>query len=673
MYTIGIEKFLLVHDHGHNFIVAIVGEKYCDVVYSSIKHVLLARRATDDSLIKVVDLSTVDRVLSYTRFRPVKSFDVSSLDIPGNHFVFVVERCSVKELVKYRKRFRKFVTRPFSIYRDLVPVTHFDEEVEQLHPVKVGLYVFDDGGKQFSLRKLKGFIPETCERVDKFIARVLARTLHIIPSSKLVLEVGCRYLNPQQPAFIVLDRHMFVSGTTGTGKTNFLTLLSLKLPELGYRVIVFDVLGSIVSKVLRAKSMDLSRVAIVRVPHDFSFDPLYELTRLLSPYEAFAQTVEIINTGIQYTCPERDTLTAIQQQVFRRVYQLLLERKVDPTLRGVYRVLEEEDVTKLFNLQVYVDDIVKASEAVKRRLELLIPYFEPKQSVVSFEPGTTYILDLSRLSDFSKAVFMMAFLSVLIRYPQYHEFFRTKTYIIIDEVSLIAPELEYRSVAPSFLGQVLRIARNFNLFFVVASQHYTRVDAVVRANSTKLVFRLDSDDDREAVVYDILPKMSFHDELNPIRDELKAILARLCVGEAIYAIDGMYDIYRISLVEEREVPVLERNVPHTSNITPPLPSLPQLGEGKSSLSTNRILNVEKLCKLFSIPESKVDLVRRCLTMSRDELIEFIMRNYKQFFSIKAKSGSIVAKPILKLLVAYGKLSSLDVEYLIEELKKRGLS
>ncbi len=349
-----------------------------------------------------------------------------------------------------------------------------------------------------------------------------------------------------------LTKHLFITGTTGSGKSNTVALLADKIASLGGTVIIFDVHGEYSS--LRSMYSDVYIHVI-----DYKLNPLKihprTLARMIIP-EA-AATIQRALTMRALGCAKllfesvvkmygisEEAVKILSNPSTSEVGKLLRDRDKCPSLqydfRG-YMVDDEEDMDindrLAWLLKEYVKVLIKSSrdsnsEAVAKACSKVDEFFE--YAAVSFNtphpielaaPSSIIIVNASMLNDDQRDYSLKIILDELLRYVRGRmiENAPNPILIFIEEAHLFL-NVNRATISKTSIERVAREGRKFGLSLAIVSQRPRNIDPNTLSQIQNFIFmKLIQESDQLAI-------MNISDMLT---EDLARSLSSMNVGEAL--------------------------------------------------------------------------------------------------------------------------------------------
>jgi len=365
------------------------------------------------------------------------------------------------------------------------------------------LYSLSEGREEKPLVLLKATKPCLSIHLDKIVEEILKKTTPYVPCKRGVV-VGYRIVGKKrtlEPVFFYPRGHVVVLGMTGIGKSVLLSLLARIFEKLGYAVVVLDWYGEF---------LGLGRV--YRVGADYGINIIEHLS-----LDDFLFCLVKSRENVY----ENPQLSFMVSEQIRRAYMSLLLEKRKLTLFELYRKLEEMSSSP----ELTQDKRFGAEAAARRIWDLAInPAFNYDRFSLDFGRGI-HVFDLSRLSEYSKDVFVNAFLYLL-----YAEYAGDKIAVFIDEASRVA-HASFRG--ENILDMCAKRVRKFNIRLVVADQNPLALSkSVLNMAKHIFLFKVVEEENLDYVV------SALRAYFNLSEDELKKEIASLVEGECFYIAHG---------------------------------------------------------------------------------------------------------------------------------------
>ncbi|RLE79657.1 MAG: hypothetical protein DRJ52_07985 [Thermoprotei archaeon] len=365
------------------------------------------------------------------------------------------------------------------------------------------LYSLSEGRGEKPLVLLKATKPCLSIHLDRIAEEILKKTTPYVPCKRGIV-VGYRIVGKKrtlEPVFFYPRGHVVVLGMTGIGKSVLLSLLARIFEKLGYAVVVLDWYGEF---------LGLGRV--YRVGADYGINIIEHLS-----LDDFLFCLVKSRENVY----ENPQLSFMVSEQIRRAYMSLLLEKRKLTLFELYRKLEEMSSSP----ELTQDKRFGAEAAARRIWDLAInPAFNYDRFSLDFRKGV-HVFDLSRLSEYSKDVFVNAFLYLL-----YAEYAGDKIAVFIDEASRVA-HTSFRG--ENILDMCAKRVRKFNIRLVVADQNPLALSRSV-LNMAKHIF-LFKVVEEENLNYVVSALKAY---FNLSEDELRKEIASLIEGECFYIAHG---------------------------------------------------------------------------------------------------------------------------------------
>ncbi len=367
-------------------------------------------------------------------------------------------------------------------------------------------------------------------------------------SGEGTIRIGHLLGRPDVPIHInvnALTKHLFITGTTGSGKSNTVAVLIDRIASLGGMVIVFDVHGEYVD-------MDTENPYVKIKKVDLHINPLKIPPSILA---------KMIIPEASATIQRRLVLKSIRiaQQIFSEIiakHGITAEalkklgeeyRKPFTSARAIETIDEivKDDTRDTHSkfVELFKEYIVstinstakgkavsdKSKEAAIMKVEEFFEYtsisFNQPSPIDILEPRTIVVLNASALDDEQRDYMLKVVLDEVLWNAKKNVFTGTlKPVVVVIEEAHLFLSLNRESISKRSIERLAREGRKFGVSLVIVSQRPRNIDTNTVSQIQNFVFmKLVQESDQQAV-------MNASDMLT---DDLARSLSSMDTGEAI--------------------------------------------------------------------------------------------------------------------------------------------
>jgi DNA helicase HerA-like ATPase len=346
-----------------------------------------------------------------------------------------------------------------------------------------------------------------------------------------------------------LTKHLFITGTTGSGKSNTVALLADRIASLGGTIVIFDVHGEYAS--LKSMYSDVSTHII-----DYKLNPLkiYSKTLAKMIIPEAAATIQRALTARAFNCVKPIFEFVVRQygvtdeaiNVLRNPSEILKlfskDRCIPQSLDPKSLMLDDEEGIDVNDKLTWIlKEYMKASiknlggsnnEAVLKACSKVDEFFEyaaisfvTPQPVELLAPSSIIVVNVSLLNDEQRDYSLKIILDELLRYVRGRilENSPTPILIFIEEAHLFL-SINRTTVSKPSIERVAREGRKFGLSLAIVSQRPRNIDPNTISQIQNFVFmKLVQESDQ-------LAAMNISDMLT---EDLAHSLSSMGVGEAL--------------------------------------------------------------------------------------------------------------------------------------------
>ncbi len=352
-----------------------------------------------------------------------------------------------------------------------------------------------------------------------------------------------------------LVKHLFITGTTGSGKSNTVALLADKIASLGGTVIIFDVHGEYSS--LKSMYNDVYVHVI-----DYKLNPLKIHPRTLARMiiQEAAATIQRSLSTVALSCAKslfeavvkrygvsEEAVNILRNLNSSDITRLIPKDKCIPSQYDFKSPIidEEEDMDvndKLaWLLKEYIkafikssekgsgksssEPVVKACSKVDEFFEYAAISFTIQQPIELITPASIIVVNASTLNDEQRDYSLKIILDELLRYvrSRMSENNPSPILIFIEEAHLFL-NINRMTVSRASIERVAREGRKFGLSLAIVSQRPRNIDPNTLSQIQNFVFmKLVQESDQQAI-------MNISDMLT---EDLAHSLSSMNVGEAL--------------------------------------------------------------------------------------------------------------------------------------------
>ncbi|MEM0026436.1 MAG: ATP-binding protein [Ignisphaera sp.] len=358
-----------------------------------------------------------------------------------------------------------------------------------------------------------------------------------------------------------LSKHLFITGTTGSGKSNTVAIIADRIASIGGTVLIFDVHGEYGNLVPQTPDVDIQRV-------DYRFNPLKIPTRMLVRMmipeagatrqralaaKAIDAAKKFVEEAIKNFGTGNELIEAVKSNkiselpIYSNYKQCFEEQKIfndiDEDMTSADDVLLElfKKVVSCFltnkisesnqrrgsqkNPSSEKESALKALSKIEEFFDSISVSFSMPSIVEFLKPASITVLNVSDLTDEQKDYSLKSVMDELLSYAK-QMLARNSPHpilVFIEEAHLFLSSSRY-TISRSSIERVAREGRKFGLALAIVSQRPRNIDPNTVSQVQNFVFmKLVQEADQQAI-------MNISDMLT---EDIAASLASLGVGEAI--------------------------------------------------------------------------------------------------------------------------------------------
>ncbi|MEM1608805.1 MAG: ATP-binding protein [Ignisphaera sp.] len=347
-----------------------------------------------------------------------------------------------------------------------------------------------------------------------------------------------------------LSKHLFITGTTGSGKSNTVAIIADRVASIGGTVLIFDVHGEYWNLVPQSPDVDIQRI-------DYRLNPLKiptrMLTRMIIPEAGAtrqraltAKAIDVAKKVVEKAITSFGTGAELIEAVSSGKINELLADLGHKQLFGGQKIsinIDEEianatsadDILlELFKkiVSVFLSSSTNEKESALKALSKIEEFFDivsvsfSTPSIVEFlKPASITVLNVSDLADEQKDYSLKSVMDELLSYSK-QMLARNSPHpilVFIEEAHLFLSSSRH-TISRSSIERVAREGRKFGLALAIVSQRPRNIDSNTVSQVQNFVFmKLVQEADQQAI-------MNISDMLT---EDIATSLASLGVGEAI--------------------------------------------------------------------------------------------------------------------------------------------
>jgi len=358
-----------------------------------------------------------------------------------------------------------------------------------------------------------------------------------------------------------LTKHLFITGTTGSGKSNTVAILAERISEVGGTVVIFDVHGEYIN--MSVSSPD-THVRVI----DFKFNPLKIPSKLLARMvipEAGA-TIQralvsralqvanvVLSKFIEKFGDDENSLKAsikVEDEVKKILREVFAPHNVSNVEKYVKTVTQSENIVEGYKNLVTLlashygrefgaqeDSISKALSKVEEFLDSIPLNFASPSITDSLNASSILIVNASELSDEQKDYCLKIILDEMLNYAKYSiSIGKPHPVVIFVEEAHRFLSTTRSTVSRSSVEKVAREGRKFGVSLAIVSQRPRNLDPNIVSQVQNFVFmKLMQEEDQRFVV----------NVSDVLTEDVALSLSALNTGEAIVLGEwvGRFPIY----------------------------------------------------------------------------------------------------------------------------------
>mgnify|MGYP001772609910 CR=1 FL=1 len=350
-----------------------------------------------------------------------------------------------------------------------------------------------------------------------------------------------------------LSKHLFITGTTGSGKSNTVAIIADRIASMGGTVLIFDVHGEYGNLVPQTSDVDIQRV-------DYKLNPLKIPTRMLVrmmipeagatrqralAVKAIDAAKKIVERAITNFGMGNRLIEAVKSGEIGELFtdsdskQLLGGQKIsidideemtsaDDVLLELFKKVVSDflsNISRSTSMGSEKESALKALSKIEEFFDSISVSFSMPSIVEFLKPASITVLNVSDLTDEQKDYSLKSVMDELLSYAK-QMLARNSPHpilVFIEEAHLFLSSSRY-TISRSSIERVAREGRKFGLALAIVSQRPRNIDSNTVSQVQNFVFmKLVQEADQQAI-------MNISDMLT---EDIAASLASLGVGEAI--------------------------------------------------------------------------------------------------------------------------------------------
>uniref|UniRef100_A0A7C2VLN6 ATP-binding protein n=1 Tax=Ignisphaera aggregans TaxID=334771 RepID=A0A7C2VLN6_9CREN len=450
---------------------------------------------------------------------PFKSLDISSGRSTDCYAIGVISNTSYRRII------------PVSPTATSSETIGLEDEILRYSPstARIIALICNDGGKP-SIR-----VPNVPPPPDSEVFLAPTEMLYMLFSCRKdgSIKIGSLLSRPEIEIYVdlnALTKHLFIAGTTGSGKSNTVAVLADRIASYGGTVVIYDVHGEYVSLEV---GEDVRKITI-----DYRINPLEipprVLARMIIPEGGATVQRMLVSKALamaQKLFRELKKRYGLTEKALENIVNVAKELKIDSSaalstldslskedLESIEETTEDIDTKFINKFKEVTKNIVSRLSSSKQSLTdsaskacaKIDEFFD--NAALSFEtpnigsllgsPSTLVVLNVSLLNDEQKDYVLKVMLDEILWFAKYSYFIgRPQPVIVFIEEAHLFLSNTKTTVSKNSVERVAREGRKFGVALGIVSQRPRNIDLNTLSQIQNFVFmKLVQDADQEAIM-----------------------------------------------------------------------------------------------------------------------------------------------------------------------------